>query len=88
MEYSEKTSHEGSTGDASKPLFRRYYQYLRLEKGLSENTVEAYMTDLQKLLDFLSADGIGIREVKEDDLHHFLAGLWDFWIHPRSLARM
>ena len=60
MEYSEKTSHEGSTGDASKPLFRRYYQYLRLEKGLSENTVEAYMTDLQKLLDFLSADGIGI----------------------------
>ena len=88
MEYSEKTSREGSTGDASKPLFRRYYQYLRLEKGLSENTVEAYMMDLQKLMDFLSADGIGLREVREDDLHHFLAGLADIGIHPRSMARI
>ena len=61
---------------------------MKLEKGLSENTVEAYMADLQKLLDFLSAGNIRVREVKEDDLHSFLAGLADIGIHPRSMARI
>ena len=77
MEYKEKTSCDGRTVGRSSPLFRRYFQYLKLEKGLSENTVEAYMADLQKLLDFLSAGNIRLREVKEDDLHSFLAGLAD-----------
>jgi site-specific recombinase XerD len=26
-------------------LLRRYYQYLKLEKGFSDNTVAAYMRD-------------------------------------------
>lgn len=88
MEYKEKTSCDGRTAGRSNPLFRRYFQYLKLEKGLSENTVEAYMADLQKLLDFLSAGNIRVREVKEDDLHSFLAGLSDIGIHPRSMARI
>ena len=88
MEYKEKTSCDGRTAGRSSPLFRRYFQYLKLEKGLSENTVEAYMADLQKLLDFLSAGNIRVREVKEDDLHSFLAGLADIGIHPRSMARI
>ena len=88
MEYSEKTSQAGGAEEVSSPLLRRYYQYLKLEKGLSENTVEAYMADLQKLLDFLSAGGIGFREVREDDLHAFMAGLSDIGIHPRSMARI
>ena len=46
------------------------------------------MADLQKLLDFLSAGGIGFREVREDDLHAFMAGLSDIGIHPRSMARI
>ena len=29
-------------------IIRKYQQYLRLEKALSPNTLDAYMTDLQK----------------------------------------
>ena len=84
MEYSEKTSQAGGAEEVSSPLLRRYYQYLKLEKGLSENTVEAYMADLQKLLDFLSAGGIGFREVREDDLHAFMAGLFSMVMSSAS----
>ena len=34
-------------------IIRKYQQYLKLEKALSPNTLDAYMTDLQKLLHFL-----------------------------------
>ena len=49
MEYSEKTSYNRG-GEVSKALLRRYYQYLKLERGLSGNTLEAYTEDLRKLL--------------------------------------
>ena len=37
-------------------IIRKYQQYLRLEKALSPNTLDAYMTDLQKLLHFLEGE--------------------------------
>ena len=39
-------------------LRRRYYQYLKLEKGFSDNTIEAYMRDLDKFLSFLEDEHI------------------------------
>ena len=69
-------------------LLRRYHQYLRLEKGLSGNTLEAYTEDLRKLLDFLSFDGQDFRTVSVDDLHQFMAGLADVGISARSMARV
>ena len=56
MEYSEKTSYNRG-GEVSKALLRRYYQYLKLERGLSGNTLEAYTEDLRKLLGFLWEGG-------------------------------
>ena len=41
-------------------IIRKYQQYLRLEKALSPNTLDAYMTDLQKLLHFLEGENIEI----------------------------
>ena len=38
---------------------------MKLERGLSENTLEAYTEDLRKYLDFLSADGKDFRAVGE-----------------------
>lgn len=35
-------------------IIRKYQQYLKLEKSLSPNTLEAYLTDLDKLLSFLT----------------------------------
>ena len=41
-------------------IIRKYQQYLKLEKSLSPNTLEAYLTDLDKLLSFLTLEGINI----------------------------
>lgn len=69
-------------------MVRKYQQYLRLEKGLSPNTYDAYMFDLEKLLRFLGSEGLMPEEVVLDDLERFSAGLHDIGIHPRSQARI
>lgn len=69
-------------------LLRRYRQWLRLEKALSENTCEAYLSDLDKLTTFMQDEGVRPEEASLDDLHHFAAGLHDVGIHPRSQARI
>ena len=66
----------------------KYRQYLKLEKALSDNTIEAYLTDLDKLFAFLALEGIGFAEVTTDELETFSAGLRDIGIHPRSQARI
>ena len=82
-------SEEKSTNKEKQTLIiRKYHQYLKLEKALSPNTVDAYQTDLQKLLHFLEGEGIAILDTTLDDLQHFASGLHDIGIHPRSQARI
>lgn len=69
-------------------IIRKYQQYLKLEKSLSPNTLDAYLTDLDKLISFLILEGIDILEVCLADLQRFAAGLHDIGIHPRSQARI
>ena len=69
-------------------IIRKYQQYLKLEKALSANTLDAYLTDLDKLLRFLKAENIDMLSVTLDDLQRFAAGLHDIGIHPRSRARI
>ncbi len=88
MEYNEKSTYN-KISSPSKNLLQRYFQYLRLEKGLSANTLAAYQDDLQKLLVFLSCDTPrDFRNITIDDLHQFMASLADIGIHPRSQARI
>lgn len=58
-------------------IIRKYQQYLKLEKALSANTLDAYLTDLDKLLRFLKAENIDMLSVTLDDLQRFAAGLHD-----------
>ena len=69
-------------------IIKEYTQYLKLEKGLSPNTYDAYLTDLEKLLNYLDSEDIDILDVKLENLQHFMAGLHDIGIHPRSQCRI
>lgn len=66
----------------------KYRQYLKLEKGLSDNTITAYLTDLDKLLSYLMLEKKDWLDVTLSDLEHFSAGLHDIEIGARSQARI
>ena len=83
-----KTEEKSRNKEKLALIIRKYQQYLRLEKALSPNTLDAYLTDLEKLLHFLEGEEIDILDVTLDDLQHFSAGLHDIGIHPRSQARL
>ena len=63
---------------------KRYRRYLRLGRSFSENTIDAYMRDIQKLVTFLA--GRPLTAVTTDDIQAFLAGLFDIGIQPRRHA--
>ena len=81
-----KTEEKSRNKEKLALIIRKYQQYLRLEKALSPNTLDAYLTDLEKLLHFLEGEEIDILDVTLDDLQRFSAGLHDIGIHPRSQA--
>ena len=69
-------------------LLQKFKQHLLLEKGLSSNTLDAYVHDVERLFEFLEKRGTHPLDVKLDDLEHYLASLHDLNIQPRSQARM
>ena len=73
---------------SSTNVVRSYQRYLKLQRGFSANTLDAYQRDLQKLLDYLAQEGKSVQEVKLEDLQHFAATLHDIGIHPRSQCRI
>ena len=69
-------------------MVRRYYQYLKLEKASSTNTIDAYMRDLDKFLRFVADEGKDFTQVELEDLHHFAALMVDVGISSTSLSRI
>lgn len=69
-------------------LTKHYLRYLKLERGYSPNTVEAYKHDLDWLLGYLEQEGLDPLSVKLEDLEHFAAMLSDHDISARSQARI
>ncbi|MBR5297862.1 MAG: site-specific tyrosine recombinase XerD [Parabacteroides sp.] len=67
---------------------KRYKTYLRLEKALSANSIDAYLTDLDKLTLFIESEGKTYEEITYNDLQLFVSQLHDIGIHPRSQARI
>jgi len=76
------------TGKNSKDIVGRYRRYLKLEKGYSANTLDAYLRDVDKLLRYLTIEQVDVLDVKLEDLEHFAAFISDLGIGPRSLARI
>ena len=69
-------------------ILAKYRQYLKLEKSLSGHTVEAYLTDLTKLMYYLSIEKKSPLEVGLEDLETFSAALKDIGLHAKSQARI
>ena len=69
-------------------LLRAYQRYLKLQRGYSANTLDAYERDLLKLNDFLAQEKKSLLDVQLTDLQHFAASLHDIGIHPRSQCRI
>lgn len=69
-------------------LIQKYRQYLLLEKGLSSNSISAYMTDLRKLLNYATDNELAIKDITTSNLEELFAQQYDKGIKPRSMARM
>lgn len=77
-----------SVNKVNAEIIRKYRRYMKLERNYSENTLDAYMSDLQKLLDYVGSEGLQILDVKLDDLRNFVAALVDIGISARSQSRI
>lgn len=71
-----------------KELLNAYKRYLRLELNLTENSIQAYLGDAEKLFSYIETTGVLLEEVSYDTLQHFVAQLYDLGISPRSIARI
>lgn len=74
--------------DRNAKLLEQYRQYLRLEQNLTENSVEAYLSDSAKLIDYVETERLEWREIDYATLQQFLAQLYDIGITARSVARI
>lgn len=69
------------------PIYK-YKQYLLMERGLSANTIDAYMRDLKKLSIYLEKNNLALKDIKTEHIENLLADLYDQKIVARSIARI
>lgn len=70
-----------------KSALKEFQNYLRLEKGLAENSVKAYQRDLEKIARHFEELGRGPLQVKLSHLEEGLKELSKNGLSPRSQAR-
>lgn len=69
-------------------LVERYLNHVRVEGGLSRNTIDAYRRDLSKFQRYLLQKKIGqLRQVTQDTVRNFLGTLHALQLSPVSSAR-
>lgn len=66
---------------------KHYQAYMLLERGLSDNTREAYCSDVSRFLTWLDS-GVWIEDITVDHLENFIYELHELGIAPRSQARI
>jgi integrase/recombinase XerD len=67
-----------------------FENHLKLEKGRADNTIESYLRDISKLLQFMDLEkpGKSFRDLNLKDLQEFLAFLNEFGLNEQSQARI
>lgn len=69
-------------------LLNEFDAFLLMEKGLSDNTAEAYRRDIDKLLLFLTVESIQLNQVTLEDLEAFVASLYDTDVSVATRSRI
>ena len=64
-----------------------FLTHVRVEKGLSPNTVSAYRRDLLKFEEFARKKKLSLEKITRDDLVDFLASLYRQKLESRTVAR-
>ena len=65
-----------------------YLEFIEVEKGLSENTINAYRRDLSGFLDFCTNKGIlGVEYITRNHLNSYILNLRQDSLNPRSVVR-
>lgn len=72
-----------------KSYIQEYQNYLRLERGLSENTIENYTFDIEKLVMFLDSNAIAQspKNITEETIQQFVYHISSL-VNARSQARV
>jgi integrase/recombinase XerD len=65
----------------------QFKSFLQIEKSLSENSVLAYISDVEKLLNFIG-DKVAVESISLNDLKKFVELINNLGIAPRSQARI
>jgi integrase/recombinase XerD len=65
-----------------------FVSFLKIEKGLAENSIFAYQNDVAKLYDFALTRKIAVTELSYNDLKEFVAELYDLGLSARTQARI
>ncbi len=68
-------------------MIRAFLNYLKVEKGLAENTIAAYNRDLAKFAAFADKRGRALTDIQRDLVVDFLASLYRQKLDSRSVAR-
>ena len=66
---------------------RQYLDHLRVERGLSPRTLEAYGGDLARLRDFAASRKRTLLELRQADISAFMGALRDSGLAARTVAR-
>lgn len=71
------------------PYIKSYQSYLRIERGLSKNTMDNYSFDIERLCLFLEENAIAISPIKitEETIQQFIYSV-SKEVNPRSQARI
>lgn len=70
-------------------IYRKdFVNYLKIERGLAENSIFAYQQDLDKLINFAKNKSIHTEEITLNHLKELIATLYDLGLSERSQARV
>ena len=71
----------------SRDFLVEFETYLRVEKGLSDNTVKSYLQDLRKLRDYAEKKALQLPQLIHEDLLSWSDALLSEGLSPRSTGR-